>query len=147
MHRLRVLITKDTGRPAQYPILQQRRIMQVCVFSIKLGATNPTPSTVGESSKPRPPGGAGKFPLVTESRSGSAVPAVSSAGLLQLASSETKGAGREANARCSAQQQSEPWSSPELRCTRNGHTALLQEAPCAVGGPEGPASPTKAIPA
>lgn len=49
--------------------------MQVCVVSIKLGAANPTPSTVGESSKPRPPGGAlGKFPLVTEERSGSADP-------------------------------------------------------------------------
>ena len=48
--------------------------MQACAVSIKLGATNPTPPTVGES-KPRPPGGAlGKFPLVTEQRSGSAVP-------------------------------------------------------------------------
>lgn len=32
---------------------------------------------------------------------------------------------------------------PELRCTRNGHTALLREAPCAVGGPERSTSPTK----
>lgn len=112
MHRLRVLITKDTGRPAQYPILQQRRItMRVCVFSIKLGQPI-TPSTVGESSsKPRPPGGAGEVPtsnrIAVRQR---CPPAVSSAGLLQRIS-ETKGAGREANARCSAQQQAEPWSS------------------------------------
>lgn len=119
--------------------------MQVCVFSIKLGATNPTPSTVGESSKPRPPGGAtGKFPLVTESRSGSACPPLSAL----LASCNASVRLREPGGKRTpgAQQLSAAgWALelPELRCTRNGHTALLREAPCAVGGPERSTSPTK----
>lgn len=68
-------MTEGTGRPCHCPILQQRRIRQLCVFTIKLTATSPTPSTVRESSQPRPPGRAlGKFPHGTETRSGRAVP-------------------------------------------------------------------------
>lgn len=50
----------------------------------------------------------------------------------------------EANARCSAQQQAEPWSSRSCAAS-DGHTALLREAPCAVGGPERSTAPTKAF--
>lgn len=74
------------------PILQQRRRTRVCIFSIKLGATNPTLSTARESSKPRPPGGAVvKFPLATETQSGRAVPSCQLCGPLPR-SAETAGA-------------------------------------------------------
>lgn len=73
--RVQVLIKKETGCPCQCPVLQQRRRTQVCIFSIKLGATNPALPTTPENSKPRPPGGAVvKFPLAKDTQSGRAVP-------------------------------------------------------------------------
>lgn len=61
-----MLIAEETCCPHQCLTLQQRSITLVYVFSIKLGATNPTPSTTRESSKLGFPDGAlVKFPLET----------------------------------------------------------------------------------
>lgn len=107
--RVPVLITEETGCPAQCPTLQQRRVTQVCVFTIKLGATNPTPSTKRESTHRGPPRrGPGEIPTHQPRLR---EPAGSECPKHELAADYSQGPG-----------------DPNLRGARDGHAELPPEA-------------------
>lgn len=128
VYGVRVLTTEETGCPRQCTVLQQKRIRQGCGFSIKLGETNPTPSTRRESSKPRPPGGAlEKFPLGREGGQGAPSPAGSFPGLFQRIAEAKRPAGSKRPELGLAAGTGR--ESPELRRARDVHTKLPQGLP------------------
>ena len=133
-------MTEETGRPCQCPILQQRRIRQRCVFTVKLTATNPTPSTVRQSSNRGPPAGHWGSSHAEQKRGQAALsPAGRFTGLFQRI-------GRDSGSRAGSKRPELGSAaggvreSPELRCARDVHAALPQKppqnSPCAAGGPQ-----------